>query len=494
MERYRCARAADLHAHDYDFLVLGAGTLVTALVFSQSRFPYLFLVSPFVVVAAFRLGAVGTAVSTILIAIVSSIATSIGHGPIQLVNGDTATKLLVLQLFLATNFGMGLPIAAALAGRERLRAELAQSRDFVQSIVETMNEIVFRADAQGRWTFLNPAWEAIMGFTVEQSLGMLAVDFLHPDDKLSGTESVAALATGNVSLGRSRRRFVNASGVLRQMEVSFRPLFNSNGVYVGTNGSMRDVTDHEAADAGLKQAQPELIHVSRLSAMGAMASTLAHELNQPLGAVANYARGLKRLLAKGDWKVPAIVADTLVEIDEGVVRAGEIVRRLRALVERGDIDRKFENVPELIRESCGIGLVDAKLRGIDLHFEFDPQALSVFVDRIQIQQVLVNLLRNAVDAMADSKIRQIVISTKLTGVFCEIGLQDSGPGIDEDVRQRLFAPFNTSKQSGLGIGLSICRTIIEAHGGQIWCDDAIKNGTKFRLQLPVGEAEEITTL
>jgi two-component system, LuxR family, sensor kinase FixL len=192
--------------------------------------------------------------------------------------------------------------------------------------------------------------------------------------------------------------------------------------------------------------------------------------------------------------VPAIVADTLVEIDEGVVRAGEIVRRLRALVERGDIDRKFENVPELIRESCGIGLVDAKLRGIDLHFEFDPQALSVFVDRIQIQQVLVNLLRNAVDAMADSKIRQIVISTKLTGVFCEIGLQDSGPGIDEDVRQRLFAPFNTSKQSGLGIGLSICRTIIEAHGGQIWCDDAIKNGTKFRLQLPVGEAEEITTL
>ncbi len=471
-------------------LVLAIGSGVTALVFGQSQYPYLFLVSPFVVVAAFRLGSVGTAVATILIAIVSSIATSLGSGPIQLVHGDLSTKLLVLQLFLATNFGMGLPIAAALEGRERLRAELGQSRDVVQSIIETMNEIIFMTDARGNWTFLNPAWQAILGFSVEQSLGHNAIDFLHPDEMSSGQQSLAALAAAKVSSGRSRRRFLNISGAVRQMEVSFRALYDAEGTYLGTTGNMRDVTERESAEADLKQAQAELIHVSRLSAMGAMASTLAHELNQPLGAVANYVRGLRRLLARDGWDAPPVFAQTLIDIDEGVVRAGEIVRRLRALVERGEVDRKVENVAQLIRESCGIGLVDATLRGVRHRFDFDPATDSIFVDRIQVQQVLVNLLRNAVEAMDQSPTRQIVISTLVQDAFCEIGVHDTGPGVSGAARDRLFVPFNTSKDSGLGIGLSISRTIVEAHGGQIWYEPGILGGGTFRLTLPTADSSD----
>ena len=467
------------------FAVLAIGTLLTALVFMQSQFPFLFLISPFVVVAAFRLGPVGTAISTILIAIVSSIATSAGSGPIQLVHGDLTVQLLILQLFLAVNFGMGLPIAAALETRERLRNELAESRDFIRSILERMEEIVFRTDADGSWTYLNPAWEVAMGMSVEDCLGKKAVDFVHPDDRPAQMQATDVLASGQRTDGRIRLRFINAESVARQMEINFRGVYSADTGYAGSNGSMSDVTDHEEAEAKLKQAQATLIHVSRLSAMGAMASTLAHELNQPLAAVANYARGLKQLIAAGEWSAPRVLTQTLDEIDLGVVRAGDIVRRLRAMVERGEIERTVENLPLLIEEACAIGLIDASEAGVSYNFGFDPSATSVFVDRVQIQQVLINLLRNAVEAMTDCRDRQILISTRLCDAFCEVTVHDSGKGIREDMRAGLFTPFNGSKDTGLGVGLSISRTIIEAHGGQIWVEEGLVGGAAFKMTLPV---------
>jgi two-component system sensor kinase FixL len=226
------------------------------------------------------------------------------------------------------------------------------------------------------------------------------------------------------------------------------------------------------------------VHISRLTAMGEMASTLAHELNQPLSAIANYMQGSQRLLEGASDDTSVKVRDALERAGAQALRAGEIIRRLRNFVSRGESERRVESLPKLIEEASALALVGAKDQAIKVRFQLDPAAQLVTADRVQIQQVILNLMRNAVDAMAGEERRELTLATHVRGDgVVEIAVADTGTGIAEEVAAQLFKPFVTSKRQGMGVGLSISRTIVDAHGGAIWAEPNPGGGTVFRFTL-----------
>jgi two-component system sensor kinase FixL len=245
---------------------------------------------------------------------------------------------------------------------------------------------------------------------------------------------------------------------------------------------VRDLTERQANEFRLHEVQAELLHISRLSTMGEMASTLAHELNQPLAAIANYLQGSKRLLNNSNEECAPLIREALDKAAEQAVRAGEVIRRLRDFVSRGETERRIESINKLVEEASALALVGAKERSVRVSYELDPSVDLVLVDKVQIQQVLLNLLRNALEAMENSERRELVIATKpaVDGLIA-VSVADTGAGITPDMAPRLFQPFATTKRQGMGIGLSISRTIIESHGGHIAAQPNPGGGTLFRF-------------
>lgn len=250
-------------------------------------------------------------------------------------------------------------------------------------------------------------------------------------------------------------------------------------------GFVQDLTETRNFEARLEQLRSELIHVSRLSAMGTMASTLAHELNQPLTAIATYGEAASGLFDHPQELDRETLKEVVSEMAQQALRAGSIVRRLREFVARGEVNKTIEDLPKLINEASALALVGSREKGIETRVSLDPEATPVLADRVQIQQVLINLMRNAVEAMARCDTRQLTVETKLLpSDIVQISVKDSGPGIGPDIADRLFQAFSSTKETGMGLGLSICRTIVEAHGGRISARPAAGGGTEFSFTLP----------
>jgi two-component system sensor kinase FixL len=239
--------------------------------------------------------------------------------------------------------------------------------------------------------------------------------------------------------------------------------------------------------------QAELIHMSRFTAMGEMASTLAHELNQPLTAVASYLNGCRRLLDGSETVHNLMLRDAIDRAADQALRAGQIIRRLRQFVARGESERNVESLPKLIEEASALALVGIKETGVRVLFALDPRVEFVMADKVQIQQVVLNLIRNAIEAMQDVERRELTIATAaLANEMVEISVTDTGAGIAPEVAAQLFHPFVTTKPNGMGVGLSISRTIVEAHGGRLWADPNPDGGTIFRLTLRALNKEELS--
>ena len=254
--------------------------------------------------------------------------------------------------------------------------------------------------------------------------------------------------------------------------------------YVNIYG--RDITAVRIAEEQSRQHQSELVHVCRLSTMGEMATGLAHELNQPLSAIANYASGCNRRLQAGIGDTQALLG-ALNQIASQAERAGEIIRRLRNLVGRQAPVRGRVDLNELVREVCGFVEFEARKTGVVIEFDLSRRALPVEVDLVQIEQVLLNLIRNALDALQESapERRRLVIRTRAEGRHeVHVSVQDSGDGIAPEAADRLFDPFYTTKATGMGMGLPISRTIIDDHGGRIWVSSEPGRGTTFHVVLP----------
>ncbi|MBV9932185.1 MAG: PAS domain S-box protein [Alphaproteobacteria bacterium] len=269
--------------------------------------------------------------------------------------------------------------------------------------------------------------------------------------------------------------------------VSGRPVRDAAGTVVGGVVALLDIDAErrarEEVDRKLHRLQNQLIHGSRVSAMGAMASAMAHELNQPLAAIGNYLEVAGRAIDRGDTAGEAELLFAIEAASGCAIRAGDIIRRLRAMLVHGDARKEPALVAELIAEARALVSIGKGDADVDFRQEVSP-ALAVLGDPIQIQQVLLNLMRNAIESMEESAERCLCIRAAPSGDMVEIAVRDTGRGIDPAMREILFEPFNSTKEEGMGVGLSICRTIVEAHGGRIWAEPAPGGGSVFRLTLP----------
>jgi two-component system sensor kinase FixL len=258
-------------------------------------------------------------------------------------------------------------------------------------------------------------------------------------------------------------------------------------------GTVPQITEASEVETRLHQMQSELLHVSRLSAMGQVSSTLTHEINQPLTAVGNYIRAGLLMLDAGDQIAPAKVRGVFEKAAQQAARASAIVRNLREFVRKGDVERRAGNLSIVIQEAMALARLGSRDRGLKVRLQLDSNSRWASFNRVQIQQVLVNLIRNAMEAMADGPRREIMVATVSNGKnLIQISVADSGPGLAENIASDLFKPFITTKPEGMGVGLAICHTIIDAHGGTIWAEPNDDGGTTFHFTLPRAEAGEDT--
>jgi signal transduction histidine kinase len=266
----------------------------------------------------------------------------------------------------------------------------------------------------------------------------------------------------------------------------YQPLKRRDGSVCGLIFAGYDVTEQKRGEEQLRSLQFELMQVFRASVMGAMAMILAHELNQPLAAISNYATAARRLLSGDDGTNTEEALEALRDIEAASQRAAEIIRLVREMMGKGRPLSSPVDLGMAIRQAAGLGLIDAPKKGVTYSLDLTPN-LIVSSDPIQLQQVLLNLFRNAVEAMQGCDRRELEVVSSRQGPEAEIRVSDTGPGLPDEVRNRLFEPFVTTKEQGLGIGLSICRGIVERHGGRIWAEDRPGGGTVFCLRLPLSE-------
>ena len=375
---------------------------------------------------------------------------------------------------------------------EKLLEEALRMREnHLRSILDTVPDAMIVIDGNGIMQFFSTAAERLFGHAEQEAIGKNVSELMPlPDRERHDGYLARYRSTGQrhiIGIGRivtGKRR----DGTTFPMHLTIGEMQSGGEPYF--TGFVRDLTEHQQTQAQLQELQSELVHVSRLSAMGEMASALAHELNQPLAAISNYMKGSRRLLSGSlDPNTPKIET-AMDRAAEQALRAGQIIRRLRDFVSRGESEKRVESLSKLIEEAGALGLAGAREQNIQLHFNVNPEFDLVLVDRVQIQQVLVNLFRNALEAMAQSPQRELIVSNgKVADDMIEVVVSDTGTGFHDDVKPNLFQTFFTTKETGMGVGLSISRSIIEAHGGRMWAENNAAGGATFRFTLPAASNE-----
>jgi two-component system sensor kinase FixL len=406
------------------------------------------------------------------------------HIPFDMVSGLSAA------IFLSVGFGMAVGGGWFHAARRRA----ASINDHLRSILDTVPDGVVVIDRAGIMTSFSPAAQRMFGWTPDEVLGR-NVSLLMPEShaiahdgyiqRYHTTHEKRIIGAGRVVVGQRK------DGSTFPMELA---VGETKGPVPSYTGFIRDLTETQQTETRLQELQNELIHVSRLTAMGEMASTLAHELNQPLSAIANLLTGSRRLIDRGREADQAKVRDAIDRAATQALRAGEVIHRMRDFVRRGASERDDESLSKLIEEASALALIGEKDRQVDVRLALDPAADAVFADRVQVQQVLLNLIRNGIDAMHDGASRAaLLITSDVTEEgWSRVSVADTGPGIAPEVLERLFQPFMTTKPQGMGVGLSISRSIIEAHGGRIWAEANPGGGALFRFTLPPADHHKET--
>src|SRR5262245_36909599 len=450
--------------------------------------PYLFFVPAVLVAAGFGglgPGLLATALSTGLVLFV-----------IRPHTVYWSTEILDDAIFALIGVGIAWIGEQLQRSRERASASSAAAlarEAHLQSILDTVPDAMIVIDDRGVIQSFSSAAERLFGYGPGEVLGtnvkrLMPSPYREAHDAYIGrylqTGERRIIGIGRVVVGERK------DGSTFPMELAVGEMRSSNQRFF--TGFIRDLTERQQTEARLQELQSELVHISRLTAMGEMASALAHELNQPLTAIANYLKGSQRLLADEPGDRPAMLRDALDKAADQAMRAGQIIRRLRDFVARGEAERRVESAKKLAEEAGALALVGVKDQGVRVRFQFDPTVDLVLADKVQIQQVLLNLIRNAVDAMEGCPRRELVISTMAADDgMISITVADTGTGVAPEMASQLFQPFITTKRQGMGVGLSISRTIVEAHGGRISCEPNPGGGTIFRFTRRAVSNEEV---
>jgi two-component system sensor kinase FixL len=461
-------------------LVSIAASLVLVFGFNHDRYSFqlfylLFL--PVVWIATRRgLGGASWAVLAVQIGLIAAL-------DFQDKSAETIRTFQLLMFAVATT---GLLLGAAVSERHRVSRALAESQGRLAAILNTARDGVLTIDSSGRIESINPAVEQLFGRPAQSLIGGSVDDLLEARHSLERLTSTARLP-----LAGSARQELDA----RRADGSKFPIELTVGQF-GDPGDehytlvIRDISSRRQAEASVRAHQSELAHVSRLSLAGEMGSALAHELNQPLTAIAAYARGCLRLLRQPTTE-PPLMKEGVEQIVAQAERAGDIISRLREFVSAGTTKRSVVAVEALVGGAVALAQIEAAQNGVDIDVRIAPDLPPVLADRIQIEQVLLNLLRNGMEAILSSDVmtRVLTIEARRTSSHAiEITVVDTGPGVAEDLTGRLFEPFVTTKPLGMGLGLSISRSIIEAHDGRLRFIRREGAGAVFTFDLPVYEA------
>lgn len=376
--------------------------------------------------------------------------------------------------------------------RKAAEAAVARREHHLRSILDTIPDGLIVTDETGTISSFSAAAEQLFDYSQHDVIGR-NVDLLLPDARalaFGGQEAKSDGSSrhpvfGEIQVGQGMRR----NGELVPIELAVgEVLIGGERIF---SLFIRDVTKRQQTERRVKELQSELIHVSRVSAMGTMASTLAHEINQPLTAIANYLEATRAMISESDDPVHRDIAEAVELAAAQSLRAGTIVRRLHAFVDGGDTGFQSERLDQLVEEATSLGLLGAHEAGVRVTMSIAPGLDRVLVDRVQVQQVLVNLIRNALQAMSGAALKELRIETAPDRHgWVKVTVADTGTGLEPGIRDHLFEAFATTKEDGMGLGLSICRTIVEAHGGRIWADGTTSGGTAFHFCLPLAVGNE----
>jgi two-component system sensor kinase FixL len=365
---------------------------------------------------------------------------------------------------------------------KHLRAEQAYLADLVAS----SNDAIVARDNDGRITSWNPAAERMFGFTAAEVLGESAEMLVGNMQQRDPPDILARLHRGD-SLVQYETKRLRKDGTEVAVSITASPIRNHAGDIVGTSRILRDIGERRRSAEKLRDLQDELAHLSRWNMMGMMASNIAHELNQPLTATINYVRAARRTIAKTSPR-PDSVIQLLDRAAEETKLAGGILRSLRAFIDKREVNRERQDINIIIEQAVQLSPLGASSIRISAILSLDPNLPSASVNKVQIQQVLLNLIRNALEALDGQAVSgELAITTRSDQESVIVCVADTGPGLAPKVAERLFQPFTTTKQEGMGVGLAICQSIIEAHGGTIWAEPEIPRGTRFYFRLPIAE-------
>ncbi len=382
---------------------------------------------------------------------------------------------------------------------ERRRAERGQdaaergqhATAQLAAIIGSSEDAIIGKDLNGVITSWNPASARMFGYSEAEMIGS-PIATLIPPDLLAEEERIIGLLKAGRSVQHFETMRLCKSGAKILVSLSVSPIRDSDGRVIGAAKIARDITEKKAAEAHLHVLQAELAHAARLNTMGEMSAALAHELNQPLTATSNYVSAAQRMLEPDDAtpRKMAMAREAMQKAAIQVRRAGAVIQHMRAFVEKREVEQKDEDLNRIVESAVEIGFIGTASGNVKVQLLLAKEDLRVRIVAIQIQQVLLNLIRNGIEAMAHSPTRLMTIATSRDDGWARVTVRDTGPGLPPEVLSKLFQPFTTTKEDGMGIGLTVCQSIMDSHGGSIQAISEGKGGAVFDVRLPLLMAAE----
>jgi two-component system, LuxR family, sensor kinase FixL len=476
--------------------LLTMGLLAVGMPVFGSEFPALAHVPtlllaplPFLLWAAVRLGAGGLSLSLLVVAAVSLTSGYVGRGPFA--TGSPAENVLSLQVFLIAISIPLLLLAALVEERRRAEESLKQTEARMAVAAASTDTGLWQYDLPMGHLWATEHCRSMFGLDANTPLTPEAfLGAVHPDDRAAASAAMRVAASAAETARRIEFRVNHPSGQ-RWYLATANTEFDAHGEPIRVSGIFRDITPRRKAEQeaeqledALRATRRELARVSRQTTIGAMAASIAHEINQPLTAIVANANAGLRLLARGD---SSEVQAALKRIVGDGLRAGQAVAGVRAIFGKDGRKKSSVSINELVREVLALAGGELESQRVSLQVELHRDLPRVTADRVQLQQVLLNLIMNAVEAMSSvaNRERSLLVRSELHGARdVLIAVEDSGPGINPNDMDRIFDAFFTTKSHGMGLGLSICKSIIESHGGRLWASTRNPHGSVFYIQLP----------